>query len=422
MILKKIKAGALQFTMFVVVVVALMLAAFIILIHTQKQFKIKTALVKETLHSADLGIHYALHNPIVLNDTLAIKLENDEFKDLKVHRDYWGVFEKVVSVSTAKNNRFTKVALVGASQPNTNRTALYVQDNNRPLVLVGNTKIQGVAYLPKQGVRTGNISGHSYYGNQLVYGKSKTSSKLPKISKDLHKQLKTITNSTQFIEEHQFINIEHGKTYKNSFLKPLQLIYNQNTIALSQVKLVGHIIVQSKTKIIVDASAGLSDVILIAPKIEIQNHVKGTFQAIATKEISIGKNCLFNYPSSLILNDPKTYKTMSNTAKNTSFIKVNKGTTVKGIVAYMSGTKNYKSQLFIDENATIVGEVYCNKNLELLGSVNGTIYTASFVANQSGSVYQNHIYNGTVEVNKLPEEYSGLILEGTNKSVSKWLY
>ncbi|MGC1633475.1 MAG: hypothetical protein WA749_15300, partial [Gelidibacter sp.] len=66
--------------------------------------------------------------------------------------------------------------------------------------------------------------------------------------------------------------------------------------------------------------------------------------------------------------------------------------------------------------------VFCNNNTELRGTVYGTIYTSNFVAQQSGSIYQNHIYNGRILSKELPTEYIGLQLESTQKGVMKWLY
>lgn len=422
MIPKKIKAGAMQFTMFLVVVVALLLAAFIILVNTQKQFKIKTAFVKEAVTNADFGIQYTLQNNIILNDTISVNLQDEDFKTLKVHRDYWGVFQKVVSSSTIKKNHFKKVALVGTPQQQKNRTALYVQDNNRPLVIVGKTKIQGVAYLPKQGVRTGNISGHSYYGSQLIYGVTKESSELPKLSKELLENIKATEKRIEAIDQNNFLDLSKNRIHQNSFFNPLQIIYSKQPILLSQVSLVGHILVQSKTKIIVDASSTLKDIVLIAPEIELKDYVKGTFQAIATKEISVGKYCKLNYPSALVLNESTNRVQVINNNENTAFINVSEGTNIKGAIAYFGETKNYKAQVFIDEHVTITGEIFCNKNLELIGDVEGSVYTSNFIANQSGSAYQNHIYNGTISIDKLPEEYVGLAFKDSKKEVAKWLY
>lgn len=421
----KVKAGALQLTMFVVVVIALLLAAFIILISTHKRFNIQTHFVLETIDKTNMGVNLILHNNISLNDTVEIDLKDESYKTLKVCRDYWGVFEKVVSSSKVKTKAFKKIALIGAQQSKIERTALYVEENNKPLVLVGNTEIQGVVYLPKQGVRTGNISGHSYYGSQLVYGPMKESGKLPKILDETIGQINAIQKRSDLVDLNEFINLKDKKTYQNSFFNPLQVIYSKEDIILSDISLTGHILVQSETKIIVEASSTLKDVILIAPQIDINDNLKGTFQAIATKGISVGENCDLNYPSALVLKE-----TIENIKSNeggnyntkTPFITVKKGSHIKGVIVYLGDTKNYNAQIFIDEDVNVIGEVYCNQNLELLGKVYGSVFTSNFVANQSGASYQNHIYNGAILIDGLPNEYVGLCFENSKKGIMKWLY
>lgn len=428
MIRSKLKAGALQLTLFIMVLIALLLASFVLLVHTHKRFKLQTDFVIETIDSANKGISYSLNNIIILKDTTLIKLKDEDYKTLKVHRDFWGMFEKVTSISKTKNKTIQKIALVGATQAETNRKVLYIEDNNKPLVLVGNTRIEGVAYLPRRGVKTGYISGESYYGEQLIYGQTKTATRLPTLFNEIRQHIKTIGNQLIALKNsEQPLELQLGKTYTNSFLKPLQHIYTTNTITLSNVKLIGHIVVQSKTKIVVDPSATLKDVILIAPRIEIKNNVNGAFQCIASKTINVGKNCSLNYPSALILNEGKTTPTEPSTQTNQkpNNILINKNSTIKGVVVYLGQPKpsNYKPQVIIENEARVIGEVYCNQNLELKGSVFGSVFTSNFIVNQFGSVYQNHIYNATINVNELPQEYVGLTFNNTKKKgVLKWLY
>ncbi|MFI1772548.1 hypothetical protein [Thalassobellus citreus] len=420
-----VKAGALQLTMFIVVVIALLLTAFLILVHTHKRFNIQTDFVLETIDTANEGIDYVLQNDVRLNDTLLVDLHDEDYKTLKVHCDYWGLFKKVVTLSKVKNRRFKKVALIGGVQPDQNRIALYVEDQNRPFVVVGNTKVQGLAYLPKQGVRTGYISGHSYYGSQLIYGATRTSSTLPKPLKETLEQIETIHKNINAIDPNQYLDLSKRRTHQNSFFNPLQVVYSPTDLQLSGVSLAGHILIQSKTKITIDATSNLKDVVLIAPKIDIKSGTKGRFQALATKAITIGKNCDFEYPSAFILNEDKKSHLSMNKISNTNetaFIKIHKGTNIKGVILYLGDTKNYKAQVFIDKNVTVTGELYCNKNLELLGTVHGGVFTSNFVANQSGSSYQNHLYNGTILTDELPQEYVGLAYEKTKKGVLKWLY
>lgn len=426
----KLKAGALQLTLFIAVVIALLLSAFILLIQTHKRFKIQTDFIIETSRNTNKGIDFALNNKIRLNDTTAIDLKDKDYKSLKVHREYWGVFEKVTAVSKIKKNTLRKVALIGGTQSENNRTALYIQDNNKPLVLVGKTKIEGVAYLPRQGVKPGTISGKSYYGSQLIYGATRVSSNLPKLFSETSAQINTIENQVSRISQEQFLNIEKGKTYTNSFLKPTQVFFSNDVIRLNTVTLTGNIIVQSKSRIIVEASSKLKDVILIAPEIEIKNQVNGNFQAIASKTITVGENVALEYPSALILKEKEIPKAVTSSAveksqtRTLNKIIIEDGSSIHGLVVYLGipKTSNHNVQIELKEKSTVKGEVYCNQNLELKGTVYGSVYTNNFIAKQSGSVYQNHIYNGTIIVNELPEEYIGLPFNNSKKDVLKWLY
>jgi len=247
----KLKAGALQLTLFIAVIIALLLSSFILLVHTHKRLNIQTNFIIETTKNTNRGINYVLNNTVIINDTTSINLKDEDYKSLKVHRSFWGIFEKVTSVSTIKNNTFKKIALIGGKQEENNRTALYIQDNNKPLVLVGNTKIEGVAYLPDLGVKSGNISGQSYYGSQLIYGATRTSTTLPKILNETTSKLRTLGTLYLRTKEAQFLNLEDKKTYTNSFFKPTQVVFSNSQITLSAVNLTGNIIIQSKTKIIV---------------------------------------------------------------------------------------------------------------------------------------------------------------------------
>jgi len=424
----KLKGGALQLSMFIMIVIALLLTSFILLIHVHKQFNIKTDFVIETINNANKGINYALNNSIELKDTISVTLNDQDYRSLQVYRDYWGLFEKVSSRSNVKNKTSQKIALIGATQPEINRMALYVEDNNKPLVLVGNTKIEGLAYLPKRGVKTGNISGHSYFGTQLIYGQTELATELPGLFKEISNNINEITNQiTTLKTKTGRINLLSGDNYTNSFSNPFQYVFNSEVITLRDVKVIGHFIIQSKAKIVVYPSARLKDVILIAPEIEIRNSVNGTFQCFATRIIKVGKNCELSYPSALILNENSTFKTQSSnlSTQQVKGITINENSTIKGVIVFQGQTKskNYKAQVFLENNSKVIGEVYCNQNLELKGSVTGTVFTSNFVANQAGSIYQNHIYNGTININKLPQEYVGLMFDNTKKKgLMKWLY
>src|SRR5690606_33781370 len=99
----------------------------------------------------------------------------------------------------------------------------------------------------------------------------------------------------------QFFDLNTLRSLENPFTEPTKVFYSISEIQLDNVKLTGHIIVHSQTKIVVSQTASLNDIVLIAPEIEIKDFVSGKFQAIATKIIDVGKQVQLDYPSALIV-------------------------------------------------------------------------------------------------------------------------
>lgn len=417
--MKKLKAGTLQLVTFIMVVIALLLASFLILNHVHKQFRLQTNHTIEMIRLANRGISYSLSQAEKTNDTVMIPLFDETYKSLKIKTDFWGIYEKVYSKSHIKHKTYIKIALIGKEQPPT-KTALFLKDNNRPLVVVGHTKIEGQSYLPKRGVKSGNISGHSYYGQTFVNGATKLSQDFPKLSTDLQSHIKAFVEQPL---ENQY-NLAYldlnTKKVVNSFKNGLLLAYSPNTITLTDIQLSGHIIIQSHTKITVDDTSKLEDVILIAPIIDIKKNVKGVFQAFATERIVVAENVKLNYPSALVLlSDYKKEDT-----ETPHCLEIKPKSQIKGSVLCLGSTTkdNYDIQLKIADNVLVEGEIYCQQNLELRGTVNGSVYTNNFIVKEDGTTYQNHLYNGKINANKLADEYVGLAFEDSSKNVMKWLY
>jgi len=420
----KVKAGALQFAIMISAIIAVLLSVFIVLVHSHSLFEKKSELLIETIEHAENILLKELDNFSVKQDTTVHIFEEDIAKTTKIHKSYWGIFGKVFTQVETKGKSYEKLALVSGWQPNVDRTALYLKETNRPLIVVGNTKIQGKTYLPSRGVRAGTISGNSYYGSELVYGRiSKSNETLPKLPLQLTNYLSFLQEIPLLSNDEEFINLKQGKIYTNSFSKSLKTVFSRGELDLFGVKLIGNIIVRSDTKIKVAASSSLKDVLLIAPEIHIESNVKGTFQAIASKQIIVGKDCELSYPSALVLMTENDLEVPS-TGEKKKHIYIDNNTSIKGIVCYLQNeTKNrFEPQVLMKENTVLEGFLYCEQQMELLGNVFGSIYTSGFITKQFGSVYQNHIYNGGVSSLELIDEYVGFPLENLEFKVVKWLY
>lgn len=420
-LLKKIKAGALQYVLVISVIIAIIIIAFISLVYLQQRMNIKHQFTKEAIAAVQLGFESLKHQKTPYDLKTPVHFYDNEIAVTTLIKKHWGIFDLAIVNSKVKNEFFQKIGLLGVQH--SKREALYLKDNNNALVLVGKTKITGTVSLPKQGVKSGNIAGVSFYGNPLINGSRKaSSSSLPQIQniefvKDFYQNY--LTNEMKSIE------LEDGVKIHQSFTNTTGLYTATKPILLKNISLSGNIVVSSKTAIIVEASANLEDIILIAPKIKIEKNTTGNFQALARKSIEVASGCTLNYPTALILlNENDTSVQVFNGEEQTKEqIHVSKNTLVKGMVVYCSDniTSPYKTQIQIDDSAVIKGEVYCSKNLALEGSVFGSVYTNHFIVKKSGGVYVNHLFNGTINVKKLPIQYVGLLINNESNSVAKWL-
>jgi len=416
--MRKLNAGALQMVTFIIVVIALLLSSVLILVHIHKQFRLQTDHVVESIHLVDRAMNYSLTHNLNNQDTTSVSVFDESYKSLKVKTDFWGVFEKVFAESQIKHKKINRIALVG-QQPTQERTSLFLKDNKKALVIVGQTKIEGLTYLPKRGVKTGNIQGQSYYGTSYIYGSVKDSRGFPELDKALKEHLWTYI-APSFLHQKgvQLIDLASGEKIINSFKNKLQLAYSHKGITLSAVEVDGHIIIKSDTKISVEDTATLNDVILIAPIIEIRKNVQGVFQAFATKMITTAENVKLGYPSALVLFGENKVESEDHV------LEIKSNGYIKGSIMYLGNpiANNYDAQIKINNNAIIEGEVYCERNLELRGTVLGSVYTNNFIVKESGTTYQNHLFNAKIGINHLSQEYVGVVSANNTKGIVKWLY
>ncbi|WP_163408505.1 hypothetical protein [Flavobacterium ajazii] len=424
----KIKSGALQFTVFIAVLIALLLAGIVLYAYTFTYMKEQSKGAIENIQIVDIGIQSLLQQKDLSTDTTGIDFIKKENQFIKTHLSQWGVFQKGISVAQFRKKQFTKAAIIGSVMISEKSPTLYLQETHNALTVVGNTKIQGIAFLPVQGVNSGYIAGNSYYGSQLIYGrKEKSTSELPKPEKTLLDAVNFYLKEYKINRQEEFIDLNSGVRIINSFKAKTKGFYSEKAIIIENRIITGNIIIKSETSIKIKKTALLKDVILIAPVIEIDDETLGCFQAIASKKITMGKKCNLTYPSALVLyqdNKNSTGDNLNFNDRSANQIFIDEGSTLRGCITYIQTkeTPDFQTQIILEKDARIKGQVYCNGNFEIKGIVSGSVFTKQFVANQAGSIFMNHIYNATIENENIPEVYGGIILEQEPKTVLKWLY
>lgn len=416
----KTKAGALQYAIFVSVVIALLIVAFISVAYLQEKLRVKTSFFQETVNHTYQSFDYLAYTEIPYQQQTTLPPTENTSIIATAFKTHWGVFDLVNITTKKKKEVFTKTGLLGGRQ--LQRPALYLQDQHQPLVVVGDTRIEGTAYLPEQGVKRGSIAGHAYTNPQLIYGNMvRSQQKLPLFQQRAYLE-KLGTNIHLENGQNIHVELQESAEISNTFSQPTKVINSSQDIDLEFITLRGNIIVQSGNKITIHPSAILTDILLLAPEIDIKDGVTGNFQAIATQKITVGKNCKLHYPTALVVTEKENQRNTSQ-GKESNQISIQQKSDIRGIVAFLSknNTENYQAQILVEEHTTIIGEVYCNQNIELRGTVKGSVYTNAFIARQFGAVYKNHLYNGKIVANDIPTHYGGLSFKETQPTIVKWL-
>lgn len=416
----KIKAGALQFVLFIGTIIVLLLFAFILMHQSHSLLGKRTDIIVDLVQKADQGLMESLSKSMRTGESISM-LDDELGIKTNVLKEYWGLLEMRNVASKKGKIQFEKTAFVGYENPN--RPALYLRDDSRPMVIVGDAKISGDAYLPERGIKMGNIRGFGYIRPQLVYGKIlRSKQRLPQLSPEMVQKMKLMTG-TGYLPKGNKVALKHGVVLKNSFQEET-IVIQGTSIDLENVSLTGNIVVWATYNINVKSTSRLRDVILIAPTIEVEEGTSGSFQAISSKEILVGKHCKLDYPTILAVQLKNGFERSGQNSGEPA-IHIGNGSNISGSILYLDEkeSKGQPSYITVDAGATINGEVYCEQSLELKGSVHGNVTTSSFVAFENGNTYLNHLFNGKIDAQTLPKEYRGLAYGNkTLNGVVKWLY
>ena len=416
-----IKAGALLYAMFLVIVISIISSSFVLINYYNSTFVLHALKQEQLFKDVKSGINYGLasHQEISINKELTINLFNEEQHQVTLLKKTWGAFYQLTSSASWRNKFASKTALIGTNINNSEKIAIYLTDQNKPLSLTGKTNIVGDCYLPKSGVKRAYIEGENFSGNKLINGLKKTSNKnLPTINEKLIKE-----NYNQFsinindsIIDYELV-LEQDSII-NSFQNKALVLYSPFSIVLSNKLIEGNIIIKSDRNIVIESSANLNNIICYAKGIIIENNTQTSAQFFVQDSIIIGNDCQLNYPSVVALLG-------KGNASSQRKISIGKDAIIKGSIFLYNENYDRKNQAFIsiNEGSKIMGEVYSSELLELKGEVEGGVFCKSFLLKTPSSVYQNHLMDVTINRTALSEHFVGVaLIEDINQhQIIKWL-
>lgn len=384
--------GVLQLTLGISLVISMLCAAMILIVYFSRLTFLQQEVADTLRDHATSGVYYAMAQRRTLPalEPHTIDLFGNGTDSVEIMRKPWGVFELVVATACRGGHQHTKTALLAAEPDTLGQAALYVANRDAPLYLVGNTQLTGTAYLSESKLATGFIDGQGYTNPTFITGTVKQSARnLPALAPGWLAHIDSILADKP--SAYQCLSLNHFPAQETFSFNTLNTPYyfSHQSIELND-SLAGNVIIQSAMRIRITAGAVLKDVIVIAPTIDIADHVTGSFQCFATRAITVGQESTLQYPSALVL--------MGSADGQDSTVVIQAQARVEGVVVvpgYDASTPS-TALVTLEAGAVLHGMAYVNARANVQGQVRGLMMARTMVAKKGSSVYTHHLLNADI--------------------------
>jgi hypothetical protein len=413
---KRVRAGILQLTLGIGLVICALCASMILLVYYSQTIFLYQNIDDRLRNNAVSGIQYgmAMKDELSFDALTTVDLFDEQIDSVDIVRKPWGVFEMIISTARHYDHSVSKAALIAASPDAFGKAAIYAPENNGPIYLVGNASIIGDAFVPERKFATGYINGKDYLGKKLHTGDAhKSKSEILPLDSVLLGELTAIVNRqpngynlndlTSVPAKAEFPFGTNGSNY----------VFTTSQMLISE-SLKGNLIVHSTERLRVAAEAKLSDVILIARDIEIEEGFKGNIQCFATRTITVGRDCVLEYPSALMLmNGMDSLIVIRDNARVNGYV------VIPGVDQTIGGKGTFK----VEKKGILHGMAYVNGAADIQGSLWGHITVKQFLASSGTGRYSNHILDGRISSKRKSPYFPATELWANAKelTVAKWL-
>ena len=386
-----VKAHSLLYAVYVCLIVAVLCGGLLLLANLYNQLNLHYVTHESLYISNQSTVNYALGNSLVADEDILTEEQTGIQSQFAIKNH--GLLPLLLTQSYTKNDTVVSAHFIGQKVVNTN-TALYISNFTQPLSLSGDVVIKGDVFMPTERIKESYINNKPNRIN--IQGKKSISEiQLPTLS-DKCKSIFDARNSTK--ANLNDFEKKNDSIYVNSFFNETIEFQISNTTLENKI-IKGNFIISSNDSIYIRKNNILEDVIIIAPKIAIEEGFEGTIQVFAKESISIAKDVTLNYPSVVALYNNKEEKK--------AFILIDEEVKIAGLVLLFGNDLIHlnKNTLEIKEKGKVMGNIYCSGILTLNSDVYGSVYTSKLNHKTTSSSYSNTLADITIDITKKPKVF-----------------
>mgnify|MGYP000241384072 CR=1 FL=1 len=386
-----VKAHSLLYAVYVCLIVAVLCGGLLLLANLYNQLNLHYVTHESLYISNQSTVNYALGNSLISDEDILTEEQTGIQSQFAIKNH--GLLPLLLTQSYIKNDTVVSAHFIGQKVVNTN-TALYISNFTQPLSLSGDVVIKGDVFMPTERIKESHINNKPNRIN--IQGKKSISEiQLPALSDKCKSIFETRNSRKSNLNDFEKKN---DSIYVNSFFNETIEFQISNTTLENKI-IKGNFIISSNDSIFIRKNNILEDVIIIAPKVAIEEGFEGTIQVFAKESITIEKDVTLNYPSVVALYNNKKEKK--------AFILIDEEVKIAGLVLLFGNDLIHlnKNTLEIKEKGKVMGNIYCSGILTLKSDVYGSVYTSKLNHKTTSSSYFNTLADITIDITKKPKVF-----------------
>lgn len=410
---RSVRGGALYYVIFVVFVLSAIISLF--LLHRGTRLKVVQQEIAyfskvDDLNSA-LSLYLSDPQTYQGESSVSMVLFEDSARRVELTRNSHGLLDLITARNIYRGKELSKTLLVGKDPFDGDSIALWVPDGRQALYASGSTIINGNAVIPAKGMQRASIEGKPLKRPDPVNGRiSKSSSSLPSLAPWILSKIQNVQDYDSLLN----ISYNISQLYQASIQRPLNdeiLWYSSDgDFQISGIEVEGRYGFMSAGSILINKDASLKGVLISASRIIVEDGFEGEVQLFARDSMVIGEGCKLGFPSVVCLNSDLV---------NNLYLELGGSSILEGtLIVNQENLSSKKPFLSIKEEALVVGQVYHQGSIELLGEIHGSLYCEGFYRKTKRAYYENHLLDNVIDFHRLPGLFVNLdLLEGYNDQI-----
>jgi len=383
----RVRGSALIITVVISLIILILISSIILLGSVNRKYQSVFKIENRLQNNLESAMSLILADTSLKESSASIDLFSSGTDSVYVKKELWGLYQ--LASARAHLNRFAKEVsfLYGSPLPSYMDGCIYMADHQKPLSIVGKTKLTGDVFISNAGLQASYIDQRGFEYAALLSGHIKQSQKyLPPIRQEGTDYLYNLLDTSKIDIDHVVL----PDSLHKSFSEPPVVLVAKAPIYIDNRIFKGHIIIKSGEMIHVSARNELNDIILVAPFVKIDSGFRGTIQVIASKELETGADCHFDYPSSLVLLKGRQLHQQSKLTFGSRSV-------LQGHILTLCDSKDDLKTL-VELAGAVTGITYVSGYLSVKAPINGVVLTDYFVHRTLSNVYENYLVD--VDINR----------------------